>query len=79
MQVSLVFTLQVKDFESAGKFNEQFEGKLMATVDDMMLLTITQRLELGITDPSEEELKRMTKHHEKKFIRKVRSKLHAPY
>ena len=75
----MVFTLQVKDFESAGKFNEQFEGKLMATVDDMMLLTITHRMELGITDPSEEELKRMVKHHEKKFIRKVGNKRHAPY
>ena len=49
----------MKDCTKTGRANEQFEGELVATLDDMMQRTAIERAALGYTDPSYEKVQKM--------------------
>ena len=58
----------MKDSKVKGKINEQFQGRLMATVDDLMQLSKAERADLGITDPSRSQAIKMLQDHQRKLI-----------
>ncbi|XP_067943094.1 disintegrin and metalloproteinase domain-containing protein 17-like [Watersipora subatra] len=67
---------QMREFKTAGKINEQFEGELKATVDQLMQLTVIDRAKLGITEPTKAEQVDMLLQHQKLFIRKTMTVKH---
>lgn len=49
--------------------NEQFQGVLTATVEDLLHLTDTERANLGITTPPRTEAIAMLQGHQKKLLK----------
>lgn len=73
-----MFLVQMKDTKVIGRRNEQFQGELMATVDDLLQLTSRERANLGITDPTRAQAMKMLQDHQKKLMKSAAHAFNKP-
>lgn len=69
---------QVKEPTSVGKYNEQFRGELIATVEDLLELTSEERTSLGMTDPTRTQIAKLLQDHQKKLLKSTAHAFNKP-